>query len=611
MKNLFLISSVAAALLASSCSTYTPDTSLTSQIHSWQKGKGDTQARISLRNATHRATLDPEKAEQHEKDLIFALQKTTDLGKQKFLINELQLIGTEEAVAPISANLLNPELSSHAINALQAIHNAGFDIDDVLNEALIKAPVNIQIELIKALGSLKNGNSLDFIENLMTAKDPTLRFSAIRSVANIAEEDSASKLLAVLSNEKDYNLSKVISWNFLYAQNLAEENSQLAENHALQVLSTIDKNKQVNLYISGLQTLYKIKGADFSDDLINYMNDQNYRLAEAASRLLENSEDKNVNEHIIKAFSKSGEFYQQLALKVLIKRGDSNSSLLVAQALKSKFLGLRLTACRLASEVKESIIVPGLLELLANGSELDQQEASKALLRIPSDKSSAAIRTAYQKSLPEVQVKLMTLLKTKSDKQNADLALKETLSDDKKVSKAAFTTLKNIAEFRQTAQLIIMLKSSKTSTQIRGFQNALVTSSFGKTNEVSKMLLSEISAGASSKTNLAMIQVLSRIGGQAAFSGLIKLFDKGSDSVQKEVVRTLAKWQDVKQFNELLKVASQTQGSSKILITRGISSLVGNSHYPVEKKKSLLEKLMRTADSKEKERIKELLKKLK
>ena len=596
-------------LYVSSCSSHDADTSLTSKIKPWQTGQDDSAARVTLRNATHRASIDPEKVAAHELDLIFALQNSNSIETKKFFINELQLIGTDEAIETLSAYILTPELSSDAINALQSLHAAGHDVEDALNEPLKAAVGQIKIDLVKALGSIRSDDSLDTLESYMKDKNQALSLCAIRSVANIANEDSSEKLLEAINNTNNYFFSKAVNYNYLFAENLIEDDD-FAEEHTLQVLSKIDKNKHTHLYIGGLQTLSKIKGPDFTEDLVKYMDDKNRQLAEGVSRILQASNDPAVNPTIIDNFSKSGNFYKQLALHTLIKRGDSNSSLLVAKSLKSNSQQLRVAATRLTSEVKESLVVPGLLELVGSESKIDQQEAVKALKRIPSDKSSHSVRNHYKTASPDVQARLMEIIKSKSEKQNADLALRETLSADKSVSKAAFNALKNIAEFHQLPQLVTMLKGSKSSSQIRGYQAAIVTASFGKADDVSKTILKEISPGTSSKTNLALIQTLNRVGGQAAFEGLTKLYDNGSETVQKEVIRALSKWQEIEQFNQLLKVARITEGSNKVLMTRGLFSLLVNSNLSLSRKKEYLKKLQKIADSREKDRISELIKKL-
>ena len=98
-------------------------------------------------------------------------------------------------------------------------------------------------------------------------------------------------------------------------------------------------------------------------------------------------------------------------------------------------------------------------------------------------------------------------------------------------------------------------------------------------------ILQEISSGASSKVNLALIQTIGRVGGQSAFNGLKSLYEDGSDTVQKEAIRTLAKWQDIKNINDLLKIAKETEGSNKILMSRGLSSTINSSALKLEDKK--------------------------
>jgi HEAT repeat protein len=607
----------------SSCTTYTPDISLTSKIKTWNKESDNSKAQLDLRNATHRAATNNKLKLKHEADLLYALSTTKDDATKKFFLHELKLIGGSASIEPLGDLLNDKILGVDATMALLYIHNSITANDDSLFassgaassfiDALPSATGKNQLAIVKALGSIQkvNGSTIEQLEKLITSSTSQLRYAAIRSVANIADSDSSEVLLKAIKEEKSYRRSQVINWNYLFARNLAKSDMSDAETHVLTVLSNLDKNKDVHLYINGLSSLQNIKGNNFTSDLISYMADDNLRLAEAVSRFLEKSQDQTVNAKIIAAFPEARSSFQQLALKVIVTRGDSDSSNLVAQSLKSKDQDLRVAATILSNEVKATAVIPALIELISQGTKEDSQAASAALLRIPSDQSSNALRLAYEQADASAKVLLLNILATKSDSTNADLALNATLDTDKKISKAAFNTLKGIAEARQIPQLITLISKSTTSTQFKGYQTALVTASHGQSGETTELLLKTISSGASSKSNMALIQVLSRLGGKQAFSGLQGLYSKGSDAVQKEALRTLAKWGDIAQFSELLVIAAKASGSNKTLMTRGLSSLITNSSRSLEEKKKSLNQLKKIADSKEKERIEAILKKLK
>ncbi len=90
--------------------------------------------------------------------------------RKKFFIHELKLIGTNQSIDVLSQCLQQDELAQDVIIALLHIHQAGYDISNALNEALESSSGKTQIALIKALGSIRNGDSLELLESLLTQK---------------------------------------------------------------------------------------------------------------------------------------------------------------------------------------------------------------------------------------------------------------------------------------------------------------------------------------------------------------------------------------------------------------------------------------------------------
>ena len=89
-------------------------------------------------------------------------------------------------------------------------------------------------------------------------------------------------------------------------------------------------------------------------------------------------------------------------------------------------------------------------------------------------------------------------------------------------------------------------------------------------------MVNAVNMNASAKSNLSLVQVLSRIGGDAAFKGLQSFYEKGSPVVQKEAVRALAKWSSIDDVESLLKLTSSLAVSERTLMTRGLSTLISN-----------------------------------
>lgn len=616
-----LLTFTSASLLAllSSCGSSAPDTSLTQGIKAWNKDGDDTKARISLRNATHKAAVSGNRKE-HEAMLLYSLENTNDQEVKAFIIHELQLIGGTASIKPLSKYLLNDNLCSHATQALLAINSSvggageglisSYTAADALAEALPQARGENLLYIVKTIGSVKDVDSdtLEILVKHSASKDKVLKQTAVRALAEIGNEDSAESMLKAINEETHYQRSKMVSLNLLFAQNLDEKEGT---SHALKIMSKVDRNKEDFLYIKCLAALQQIKGNDFSDDLISYLDDENLRISFAAVNLLVKSKDTGLNAKLISGFSNKTPMFQAQALKVLSKRKSNKVSFLIGKALSSPDQYVRTTAAILASGADVEDVIDPLLNLVLKGSGEDKKQASLAISRIPAKKCAGGLIRAYKSADNATKATILSIMASKKNNAIADTALQATLSDDKNVKKEAYKVLKNTSGYEHAPKLIAMMQNNESSSDLKGLQSALVSASFSKEDQVASQVLKVIQKGSSAKSNLSLIQVLSRIGGQKAFNGLTELLNTGSEAVQKEAIRTLSKWTSLDQFSELLRLITKTDGSNRTLMVRGLSTLVVNGNTDAANKKNLLQKLSDFApNDAEKQKILDLKKKI-
>ena len=620
MKTALTVISAAAIAAFSSCSSHTPDTTLTSTIKPWEKNADDTKSRIALRNATHQATVSSNK-KQHEANLIYSLENASNSEVKRFLIHELKLVGGTASIRPLSKYLRDPKLCSHATQALLAVNNSAggagegllssYTVADALIEALPHVHGENLIYVVKTIGSVKvaDDDTLQKLSQLTKNKDSVLKQTAVRALAEIGDESSSLTMLAAISGEKQYNRSKMVSLNLLYARNLGSDDG---ETHALNVMSKVDKKKEDHLYIKCLSTLQDLKGNEFTDDLISYLGDQNLRIAFATVNLLAVTNDSSIDSKLVSGYSKNSPLFQAQAIKTLSKRKASKASFLIGKSLSSPDQYVRRSAAILASEAEVEDVIDGLLSMILKGTAEDKTYALAALNRIPAKQCAGGLLRTFKTADNATKASLLSIMASKKNNAIADVALQATLTDDRNVKKEAYKALKNISSFEQAPKLVAMIKNNENSSDLKGLQTGLVSASFGHENEVSTEVLKNIQKGSSAKSNLSLIQVLSRIGGKTAFNGLKSLLSVGSEAVQKETVRTLAKWTSLDQFSELLRLASKTEGSNRTLMVRGLSTLVVNGNTDAANKKNLLQKLSGLAPSdSEKQKILDLKKKIK
>jgi HEAT repeat protein len=603
--------------LLTSCSSYEKRPDLTEHIKAKFGQEGiNYKAQTNLRNATHKAST-LEKARHEQEDyLIKALEsKATDQDKE-FYIHELKLIGKEDSIPVLAKYLNHPILGSHASMALLSIHNAIEDKDEVtkaFSAALPSAKGKNLLLMVKNLGSLKVADDATIreIEKYIGSKDIVMKLAATRALANFADPASADVLLNTLKGQTKYNRSKFLSYNLLYARNLMAEDKSAASIHATKTLSRVIAEKEPHSYIKSLATLQEIKGAEFTDSLIKQLNNKSHRVRAAVANLLIAGSDKALNKKISDAYHSGSPEFQAEVLKVLVGIKDPHADKYLAQGLKNKNQYVRLISIELTAYVQPLKIVSPLANLVLKGTKEDGSAAAAALKRIPSKFSCSELLKIYGQADDEVKATLLTIIGNQRDKEVSQVVLAATLSANKSLKKEAFKSLKMIAEFEQISSYISFLKESQSSSDIRGFQSAIVTAAYSKEDKAAAEVIKNISTNSSAKANLSLIQVLSRISGKKAYRGLLNLYSNGSEPVQTEAVRGMAKWTSITEFHDLILFTKSLEGKNRLLMVRGITALIVNSASSTADKKMQLDKLIAIAPDSEKKNLMDKAKSLK
>lgn len=619
MKNMS-ISFLFATSLLTSCTSYEKRPDLTQAVKPWQQGQQNAKEKTSLRNATHKSSLNKKAKAEQEVYLLKALETANDNELKAFYIHELKFIGGTASIKPLAEYLNHDKLCSHASIALLSIENSiqgksnsyfsGKTVTDVFTEALPTAKGKNQLLILKTIGSLNKvpAETVNEIHKYMTVKGSLLKLTAARALANIANPSSAPMLINSIKDETAYNRRKLISYNLLYSRNSTASNKKLGLSHALKTMTVIDRKNEVNSFINALSTLQDIQGAVFTDDLILQLDNTNLRIRAAVADLLVAGSDPEINTKLIKLYSQKDSGFQAQALRVLVQKKNPDASKMLGIALSSKSALVRMTAIKLTAYVEPAGIIIPLVELLQKSE--DSKSASLALKRIPGSRSQ--LLKTYNQASDQSKVIILDILGSQKNTEVAKLLLTAALSPDKAIRKAAFSGLKNIAEFEQIPSFATMLKNCDSSSDRRGFQAAIVTASYSKQDNAAAEVIKVVSNSASSKGNIALIQVLNRIGGKKALRGLLSLHLNGSETVQKETVRTLSKWSSISEFQELILFSKKLEGKNQLLMVRGLTTLIVNSVASKAQKGKQLDQLIGlTTNKQEKQKLLDKKKSLK
>ena len=233
-------------------------------------GKGDdTNARYAINGLAwfvYRPGAEEERL-MYTKTIIDAVSSAKDIEVKSFLIRQLQFAGKEESVFPLSGYLLDEELCESAAQALVSINTGS--AEGALIEALSDAETNSKITIIKSLGDIKSKAAVYEISKYSVSKNEDIRMAALYALANIGPAATENILADAAISEKGFNKSKLISFQLLYAERLAEagkkqECAEICRN----IIKQYSSPEEANIRISALTTLVKTIGEDALWDLI-------------------------------------------------------------------------------------------------------------------------------------------------------------------------------------------------------------------------------------------------------------------------------------------------------------------------------------------------------
>jgi hypothetical protein len=138
---------------------------------------------------------------------------------QKYLIRQLQVAGSKEAVPALGKMLEDDELYEPAAQAIVAI---GDGAAEQLRNALPKVKGKMKLTIIQNLGVVRDAESVGALKNALGDDDREIRLAAGWGLANIGDAGSVDLLLKAADAEGTYEGNTATKACLLLAERLLE-----------------------------------------------------------------------------------------------------------------------------------------------------------------------------------------------------------------------------------------------------------------------------------------------------------------------------------------------------------------------------------------------------
>ncbi len=508
-----------------------------------------------------------------EARLLEALKAHADIEVKTFLLNQLNLVGSNKTVVAIKEYFAVDDLAEPVTQTLVAIGSP--EAAKALYEALSGANTAAQITRVRALGELKYDEAVGTISSLAASQDEELKNTAIIALANIGHPDSYKLLF---KDAKNTNAEAVLN----YANRLGERGETALCRKAL---NTIIKNNRedgkLHYQSAALSAYAKHFGYEAIPLLLKAVDNSNKEFRYAVLNIAENIGGTAGTRKWIEKGSSSAPAVKAEITDMLGRRGDVVAVDFVKANLSDSSPAVREEAIAALVKLQGQEAVPVLITHMAKGNDLNA--AKTGLLQLLSQKHLAPVAEQLEQTSGSVKAAFIELVAAKSGNGYFDDILAATNSQNQEEKTAAFEALKNVSAGENLDALIKLLHAVDNKKEIDQVQQAITAAAGNQEIEKTEngTLLKALKT---SNKKERLIVLLPEIGGDIALETVTSYFNNSDGELKNAAFEALAAWSDYSAAASLYDVAQNSTGEYRSKALASFVRQVRSANIPDDQK---------------------------
>ncbi len=529
-----------------------------------------------------------------ENSLLTALEAHTDTEVRTFLLNQLNLVGSEKSVNAIKKYLENAELTEPVTQTLVAIGSESAAA--ALLENFSTVSDDGKIALTKALGELRYEPALRAISVVADSENANLRKVALGALANIGNPESYKLMLKAAHNvDFKYEPTHAAEAFLDYANRLAEKGETKLSRKALKaVMKANQTDDKLHNNTTALSIYAKHFGYETMQMLLKAVDSNNKEFRYAALNIAENIGGvAGTRQWIEKAGTVSGEKKAEI-IDMLGRRGDKLAVGFITGNLNDASSVVRDDAIEALTRLQGKEAVPVLINHLEKGSDIEAVKI--ALVQLIDQKHLEPVAQRMKKVSGATKAAFIDLIAAKSGNQYFYDILAVTKSQNQAERTSAFEALKNISTEQNLDALIQLLLNVETEKEVHQVQQAVVAAATGveaEKTENGKLL----QALKTTNKKERILAILPEIGGDVALKSVSDYFNNSTGSLKETAFEALAGWKDYSAAASLYEVAENSTGDYRSKAFSNFVRQVRSAGLPDDQKLLQYRKIMPYASS--------------
>ena len=528
---------------------------------------------------------------EKEKSLIAILRSDAAPPEKAITCKHLAVHGTVDAVPDLAKLLSDPQLSSWARIALEAI--PGEESNAALREASTSLSGRLLIGMLNSLGVKKDAAAVDLLKTRLTDADAEVASAAAVALGHIANPAATEALLAALGNS-DGPVRNAVAEACVLA---AEKHVAQSASDAAAIFDRV-RNAEVPLQ----RRLEATRGAILArgDEGLALLREQihspekaRFQLALSTTREFPGNK---VDGALLEDLAKLPADRAGLLVEALADRRETVDLPAFLTAAGTGPKEIRISAIRALGRVGNDSCLPRLLQLASAEKDADLLQATQAALaQLPGEKVNPALVAELAKADNALKPMLLGLI-ARRRVPAVDEVMKSLDNKDKGVRNAALAALGATVELDRLPLLIDQVVKAEDEAHAAQALQALKTASVRMPDrEGCAEALAQQLDKAPKGSRAALLDTLAAVGGTRALKAMADSA-KGKDlQLQDLSTKHLGTWMTADAAPVLLDLATAGPDAYKLRALRGYIRIARQFVLPDEERLAMCKQALATA----------------
>jgi HEAT repeat protein len=533
-------------------------------------------------------------AQERQRKLIEVLTSDAPAREKAIPCKQLAIYGNEDAVPALAALLPNPELSSWARVALEAI--PGPAADKALRGAMSKVQGRLLVGVINSLGVRRDARAVDSLIARLAVADAEVASAAAVALGRIGGEPALKALQKALSGAPDLSVRSAAAEGCIL---IAERSG--AEGHPAEAVKLYDAVRKADVLpermLEATRGAILARGTAGVPLLVEQLRSNDKRRLVVGLRVARELAGREVTDALVAELGRAAPSRRGLLLLALADRGDKTVLPVVLQAAKSGPAEVRSVALGVLKRLGNVSCDAFLLEASLESDAQIAQTAMNVLAEMPGRDVDNDLAARLLKAEGKTRQILIELAGRRGIAAASAALWKAADDPDAQVRATALTALGSTVELGDLPVLIGRVVKPEKSEDTAAAQQALCSACQRMADrEATAAKLVSAMGEAPAAARCGLLEILASMGGPTALSA-VGAATKGSVPETRETAsRLLGEWMDVDAAPVLLDLARTAEEEKyRVRAMRGYIRLVRQFVLPDDQRVQMCRTALETA----------------